>query len=111
MSIGFIETLIRVHHLGKMMHPSLNLSGVKHRIVLLVRAVVFFSTIRNWYEISDNPLLTQALKRFPMMHGAMYWPYINHTWPMERRLAAIDQHFRMLGGRAAIIAQGNVRGG
>jgi uncharacterized protein VirK/YbjX len=34
----------------------------------------------------------------------IYWPYINHTWPMKRRLAAIDQHYRMLGGPAAIIA-------
>jgi len=102
--IGVIDTLMRVYHLGRDMHPALTLSGLKHRVILLVRTVVFFPAIRNWYEISDNPLLTLALKRFPLMSGAMYWPYINHTWPMERRLAAIEQHFRMLEGPAAVIA-------
>jgi uncharacterized protein VirK/YbjX len=87
------------------MHPDLNANSLKHQVFLLGRALVFPNAIRNWYEISDNPLLTLALKRFPLMSGAMYWPYINHTWPMERRLAVIDQHFRLLDGQAAIIAQ------
>lgn len=86
------------------MHPSLNMNALKHQVYLLARTLVFFSAIRKWYEISDNPLLTLALKRFPLIHGAIYWPYINHAWPMERCLATIDQHFRMLGGQAAIIA-------
>jgi len=102
--IGIIETLSRVHHLGRAMHPSLTLNSIKHQIILLAQALVFLPAIRNWFEISDNPLLMLALKRFPLISGAIYWPYINHTWPMERRLATIDQHFRMLGGQAAIIA-------
>lgn len=104
MGIGVIEILSRVHSLGRAMHPTLNANSLKHQVILLIRAMVFLPEIRKWYEISDNPLLTLALKRFPLMSGAMYWPYINHTWPMERRLAAIDQHFRMLAGPAAIIA-------
>jgi len=104
MSNGFIETLSRVYRLGKLMHPGLGLSGAKHRVLLLARAIVFFPTIRDWYAIRDNPFLTRALQRFPLMHGAMYWPYINHTWPMRRRLATIEQHYRMLVGPAAIIA-------
>lgn len=110
MRIGVIETLSRVHHLGRAMHPSLTLNSIKHQIILLGRALVFLPAIRKWYEISDNPLLTLALKRFPLMSGAMYWPYINHTWSMERRLAVIDQHFRMLGGPAAIIAHATFEG-
>lgn len=104
MSAGVIETLIRVHRLGRSMHPAPTLNSLKHQIILLWQALVFLPCIRRWYEISDNPLLTLALKRFPLMSGAIYWPYINHTWSMERRLAAIDQHFRMLDGPAAIIA-------
>ncbi|MBU1483035.1 MAG: VirK/YbjX family protein [Gammaproteobacteria bacterium] len=104
MSIGLIETLVRVYQLGKLMHPDLNLNSAKHRVILLTRAVIFYPVIRDWYAISDNPLLTRALQRFPMMSGAMYWPYINHVWPMQRRLAVIEQHYRMLGGPAAIIA-------
>jgi uncharacterized protein VirK/YbjX len=86
------------------MHPGLTLNSLKHQIILLGRALVFLQDIRMWFEISDNPLLTQALKRFPLMSGAIYWPYINHTWTMQRKLAAIDQHFRMLGGPAKILA-------
>ncbi|MFZ2335109.1 MAG: DUF535 family protein [Sideroxyarcus sp.] len=105
MRIGAIETLGRVYRLGRAMHPHLSLSSAKHRVILLGRALVYLPHIRKWYEISDNPVLTQALKRFPLMSGAIYWPYINHTWPMQRKLAAIDQHFRMLGGPAKILAQ------
>ncbi len=108
MGIGVIETLTRVHRLGRAMHPTLTINTLKHQVILLGRALVFLPDIRKWYEISDNPLLTQALKRFPLIHGMIYWPYINHTWPMERRLAAIDQHFRMLGGTAAIIADATI---
>jgi uncharacterized protein VirK/YbjX len=104
MGIGAIETLGRVHRLGRAMHPALTLNSLKHQIILLGRALVSLPDIRKWFEISDNPLLTQALKRFPLISGAIYWPYINHTWSMQRKLAVIDQHFRMLGGPAKIIA-------
>jgi uncharacterized protein VirK/YbjX len=104
MTIGVIEILRRVHRVGRAMHPALNANSLKHQVILLSRALLFLPAIRKWFEISDNPLLTMALKRFPLMHGMIYWPYINHTWPMERRLAAINQHYRMLDGPAAIIA-------
>jgi uncharacterized protein VirK/YbjX len=86
------------------MHPGLTKNSIKHQVILLARTLLFLPDIRHWYDISDNPLLALALKRFPLMSGAMYWPYINYTWPMNRRLAAIDQHFRMLGGSAAVIS-------
>jgi uncharacterized protein len=105
MGIGVIEILSKVNRLGRQMHPSLTMNSLKHQILLLTRALAFLPDIRKWYEISDNPLLTSALKRFPLMSGAIYWPYINHTWSMKRKLATIDQHFRMLGGAAAIIAR------
>jgi uncharacterized protein VirK/YbjX len=104
MGIGVFETLSRVHRLGRGMHPVLSLNQLKHQVFLLGRALVFLPEIRKWFEISDNPLLSQALKRFPLISGAIYWPYINHTWPMQRKLAVIDQHFRMLDGSAKIIA-------
>lgn len=105
MGIGVIETLVKVHRLGRAMHPGLTLKSIKHQVFLLCRALVFLPGVRKWFEISDNPLLTRALKRFPMISGAIYWPYINHIWPMKQRLSAIDQHFRMLDGRATILAK------
>jgi uncharacterized protein len=104
MKIGAIEALWRVHHLGRAMHPDLSLNSLKHQIFLMARSLMYLPDIRKWFDTSDNPLLTQALKRFPLIHGAIYWPYINHTWPMQRRMASIDQHYRMLGGAATIIA-------
>jgi uncharacterized protein VirK/YbjX len=100
----FIAHLIRVYALGREMHPGLTISSIKHQGILMVRALVFYPAIKRWYEISDNPLLAGALRRFPLMSGAMYWPYINHAWAMKRKLATIDQHFRMLGGPAAVVA-------
>lgn len=105
MKIGLFETLHRVHRLGRAMHPHLTLNSIKHQIKLLGIALIHFDVIQKWYEISDNPQLAQALSRFPLISGAMYWPYINITWPMERCLATIDQHYRMLGGTARIIAR------
>jgi uncharacterized protein VirK/YbjX len=104
MRVGAIETLVRVYRLGRAMHPGLSLNSVKHQAILLARSMVCLSDIRRWYEISDNPLLTQALKRFPLISGAIYWPYMNNTWRIDRRLAVIDQHFRMLEDQSAIIA-------
>jgi uncharacterized protein VirK/YbjX len=60
--------------------------------------------LRAWYGMRDNPHLHVALQRFPQMHGAVYWPYIHNAWPMRRRLEVIDQHYRLLEGRAAILA-------
>lgn len=102
--MSLITTLFRVYSLGRAMHPSLSINHLKHQIILMARTLVFISDIQKWYETSDNPLLTDALKRFPLISGAMYWPYINHAWPMKHKLATIDQHYRMLGGSAAIIA-------
>lgn len=102
--MGVVEVFGRVYRLGREMHPAMTANSLKHRVMLMGHALVHFQDVRNWYEISDNPLLIQALSRFPLMHGAMYWPYINRTWTMSRRLAAIDQHYRMLGA-AAIIAK------
>lgn len=104
MGIGVIETIIRVHHLGREMHPSLTLNSFKHQVILLLRTVLFLTEVRKWYDIADNPLLIKAIQRFPLMSGAMYWPYINHSWRMDRSLGVINQHFRMLNDSAAIIA-------
>lgn len=105
MGIGVIETISRVNSLGRQMHPELTLRGIKHNVLLLLRALLFLPEMRKWFGVADNPLLTRALQRFPQISGAIYWPYINHAWPMQRKLATIDRHFRMLEGPAGIIAQ------
>lgn len=104
MGIGVIETITRVHRLGRQMHPSLTLNAIKHQIYLLAQTLFFLPVVRKWFDIPDNPLLRLALKRFPLISGAMYWPYMHNNWSVEQRLKTIDQHYRMLGGPAAILA-------
>lgn len=104
MKIGIISTLMRVHRLGRAMHPGLTLNSLKHQFNLLGLGIKFLPEIRQWYLIADNPMLALALKRYPLISGAMYWPYINHTWPMNQRLSAIKQHYRILSSTTTILA-------
>ena len=105
MTISILKALTRSFRIGRAMHPTLNASSLKHQTLLLTQVLTHLPAIRKWFDISDNPSLTLALQRFPLISGAMYWPYLNHTWPLDQKLATIDQHYRMLTGRAAIIAE------
>ncbi len=99
------QILKRVHDLGRAMHPAISLGSIKHQLLLLWSAVKHLPVLRRWYGTNDNPLRTAAVARFPLIEGAIYWPYINHAWTMERRLAVIDQHYRLSQGPAAIVAK------
>ena len=104
MTISILQALTRSFRIGRAMHPALNRSSLKHQILLLIQVLTHLPAIRKWFDISDNPSLTLALQRFPLISGAMYWPYINYTWPLELKFATINQHYRMLTALAAIIA-------
>jgi uncharacterized protein VirK/YbjX len=99
------QILKRVHGIGRAMHPAITLGSIRHQLLLLWGAVMNLPVLRQWYGTSDNPLRAAAVARFPLIEGAIYWPYINHTWPMAKRLAVIDQHYRLLHGPAAIVAK------
>jgi uncharacterized protein len=107
--IGILEILWRVHRVGRKMHPALTLGAAKHQVLLWMNAATHISTLRHWYGAADNPLRTLALNRFPLIEGAIYWPYINHTWTMAKRLDVIDRHYRMLGDKASILAEATVQ--
>lgn len=98
------QILKRVHGVGRAMHPHINLGSIKHQLKLLWSAIMHLPALRKWYGTTDNPLRAAAVQRFPLIEGAIYWPYINHGWAMEKRLTVIDQHYRLLQGPAAIIA-------
>jgi uncharacterized protein len=102
--IGLIDVLARLFRLGKILYPERRASDFKHRAALLGLGISRFRDIQAWYGIADNPHLALALSRFPDMHGAIYWPYIHHAWPRERRLRTIDSHYRLLEGRACLLA-------
>lgn len=102
--LSALQILKRAHAVGRAMHPRISLGSIKHQLKLLWGAITHLPVLRRWYGATDNPLRTAAVQRFPLIEGAMYWPYINHAWPMEKRLAVIDQHYRLLHGPAAIVA-------
>lgn len=99
------QILMRVHRLGRAMHPALTLGSIRHHLLLLWRAIKNLPALRQWYDTADNPLRSDAVARFPLIEGAVYWPYINHAWPMAKRLAVIDLHYRLSHGPAAIVAK------
>jgi uncharacterized protein VirK/YbjX len=105
MNMRNLSLLARLCRLIGAMHPEWTARSLKKRIKLFVDGAADIEQIRSWFEISDNPGLCRALERFPLISGAIYWPYINRNWPRTTRLAAIQQHYRLLGGPAQIIAR------
>lgn len=95
--MNLFQVLSRVHRLGRKMHPDISLGSAKHQILMFGAAVSNFSLLRGWYETKDNPLRERALQRYPLIEGAMYWPYINHTWTVKKKFQVIDTHYRILG--------------
>ena len=106
--LSTFQILKRVHGVGRAMHPRITLGGIKHQLQLLWGAMTHMPVLRRWFNASDNPLRIAAVQRFPLIEGAIYWPYINHAWSMEKRLTVIDQHYRLLHGPAAIIATATI---
>jgi uncharacterized protein VirK/YbjX len=86
------------------MHPGLRPGNIKLNLHMIASAIVHRQAIGRWYGTEDNPLRARAVARYPLIEGAMYWPYINHEWTVEKRLQVIDQHYRMLNGAAKILA-------
>lgn len=101
-----LDVLPRLYDLGSLMYPEPTLRNWKKRLVLFGTGVGALREFRAWFEgVAGNAPLAAALKRFPLVQGALYWPYIHKDWPRGRRLAAIDGHYRLLDGHAAILAQ------
>lgn len=90
------QVLSRVYRLGRKMHPDISPGSVKHQVLMLGAAASNLSLLSEWYETKDNPLRGRAVQKYPLIEGAMYWPYINHKWSMEKKLKVIDAHYRIL---------------
>ncbi|MFZ1908149.1 MAG: DUF535 family protein [Burkholderiales bacterium] len=101
---GAADSLRQLYRLGKSLHPEVTARDLKKRAIILSLWASHHRDICWWFGISDNPLLAQALERFPEMHGAVYWPYVHSAWQVRQRLHAVDGHYRLLGGKAAIVA-------
>lgn len=108
MGVGIIGVVHRVYRLGREIFPPDIENSLKHRVLMLAIALLRFPQIRRWYSIADNPWLTVAVERFPQINGAIYTRYLHQDWQMAKRLAAIDRHYRMLGGPTAVIARATV---
>ena len=103
--VGVIEILTRVSTLARKMHPGLRPGDIKLNLHMLASAIAHRNTIGWWYgTTAGNPLRARAVERYPLIEGAMYWPYINHEWTVEKRLQVIHQHYSMLNGAAKILA-------
>jgi uncharacterized protein len=99
-----VSALFRVYLLGLKLHPAITPRGLKHRGLMLISAFSNLVLLRQWYGTTDNPMREKALQRYPLIEGAIYWPYINHNWTTKRRLQTIDKHYRMLDVASTVIA-------
>jgi len=102
--VNTLSIFKNVFILGRQMFSGLSAGTVKHQVLLLVNAAKNMDALRQWYDCADNPIRASALSRYPLIEGAMYWPYLNHKWSTAKRLQVIDQHYRMLHGPATILA-------
>ena len=99
-----------VWRLACVMYPDWSVRSMKKRLGLTLRALADADALRPCFEVEDNPALAAALERFPLIRGAIDWPYLHRDWSRERRWQAIDTHYRLLDGRAAILAQAPLGG-
>jgi uncharacterized protein VirK/YbjX len=96
--VGHLFWLVRA------MHPEWTLRGVKKRVSLFAQGLADHAEVERWLGRKGDPALAAALERFPLIHGAIFWPYINIGWSRTRRLEVIGHHYRLLAGRAGLLA-------
>jgi len=101
--VSIVNVLSRLYRLGTLLYPERSFDNLKHRVKVIALGLLNWQVVRSWYAISDNPALTRALKRNPEIQGAIYWPYMHAQWSVEKRLRAIDQHYRLLAHRTAVL--------
>lgn len=105
MELNNIEVLTRIYKLSNLIYPDLTLKHLYRRSLVLLLGLKNIREIQKWYEINDNTNLRLAIERYPLMHGAIYWPYINKYWQIERKLSVIDAHYRLLNDKPAFLSQ------
>lgn len=91
-----LQILGRVHKLARIIFPGYSPNSIKHEVLMLIGAVKHIDALKAWYGTTDNILRAKATERFPAMEGGIYWPYIHKQWAVEKRLAIIDHHYRMI---------------
>lgn len=96
---------LRLYELGKLLYPFPTLSSLKNRLLIMASALDSHREINAWYEIADNPMLVAARRTAPETDGLLYWPYIHKDWTRGRRLGVVDRHYRLVAGRAALLAR------
>jgi len=63
-----------------------------------LRKLGHLHTLHDWHIDPSNPALREMLAYRPSIVNAAVRPYIDATWPAERRLDVIAQHYRLLRG-------------
>lgn len=80
-------------------HPGLSPRDLWRTLDLFLRQCARHEDFRAWHRPGNSPLQDMLTWR-PSLVAAVNRPYVNAGWDATRRLAAIEQHYRQLNGRA-----------
>lgn len=56
---------------------------------------------------SDNPLLRREMREFPPIRQFVVRPYVNSHWSFSKRIAAIEDHYRLIKDRVPFLNLSN----
>lgn len=84
-------------------YPGPNLRSVTYRWGTMAFALYQSARINQWLDRNQNNLiLLEELRNSPKIFGSMLRPYVNKTWVFEKRLDALEQHYRAIGEKGRI---------
>ena len=102
--VSSIKVLVELARLGAKIYPVVTVGSLVRRVEILGYWITHANVLRQWFYRSDNADLDVALKRNPLICGAIHWSYMHRDWPMLQRLRTIDHHYRLLGGDARVLS-------
>ena len=95
-SLSATNFIIRLVRTALVLHPGHSLGTLRQHVRFITHGLLNRSLLSAWWSRPSDPLLDRAMAKFPMMEGAMYWPYINHQWQPKKSLDVIEQHYKLL---------------
>ncbi len=93
-SWGFVTWMYRT---SRAVHPRRNPTDLLRTTLLFVRQVRCRRQLRRWHRSTAAPL-HEMLARRPALVSVVRRPYISGDWTADRRVAAIEDHYRQLAG-------------
>jgi len=100
---SFVAVAWRLVRTARTTWPRSDPPSIGYATRMLARKLVRLRRFHAWFNDPANPALTEMIAAHPYLLGAVGRPYLNTAWSVERRLDAIETHYRMLHGPLAFL--------